>query len=126
MRVEGRFMIAQSYKNLTAWQKGIELVKEIYSLVDSLPKLEQYILVSQMLRAVISIPSNIAEGYRRGHRLEYVQFLCIAIGSAAELETQLIVAKNRYPNINYERAEKLLDEIQRLLYVTIKKLKEKK
>lgn len=116
-------MTAISYKNLTAWQKGIELVAEIYKLADQLPKIEHYILVSQMLRAAISVPSNIAEGYRRNHRLGYVQFLSISLGSAAELETQLIIAKNKYHNFKYEKAEKLLDEIQRLLYVTIKKLK---
>ena len=126
MRVDRRFMIAQSYKNLTAWNKGIELVKEIYSIADHMPKSEQYILVSQMLRAAISIPSNIAEGYRRGHRLEYIHFLSISIASAAELETQLIIAKARYPNINYGKAEKLVDEIQRLLFVTINKLKIKR
>lgn len=119
-------MAIQSYKNLTAWQKGIELVKETYRITDKFPKTEQYILVSQVLRAVISIPSNIAEGYRRGHRLEYIQFLSIAIASAAELEIQLIIAKDRYSGVDNTRAEKLLDEIQRLLYVTIKKLKEKK
>lgn len=119
-------MPANSYKNLTAWVKAIELVKEIYSITDRFPKTELYILVNQMLRAAISIPSNIAEGYRRGHRLEYIQFLSIAIASAAELETQLIIAKNRYPQADYHKAEVLLDEIQRLLYVTIKSLKEKK
>jgi four helix bundle protein len=120
-----RFMIVQSYKNLTVWNKGIELVKEIYAVVDALPKSEQYILISQMLRAAISIPSNIAEGYRRSHRPEYIQFLSISLASSAELETQLVIAKARYPKTDYLKAEKLLDEIQRLLYITIKKLKEK-
>ena len=119
-------MVAQSYKNLTVWQKSIDLVKEIYLIADSLPKMEQYILISQILRSAISIPSNIAEGYRRGHRAEYIQFLSIALGSAAELETQLVIMENKYTNVNSQKAEKLLDEIQRLLYVTIKKLKEKR
>lgn len=119
-------MVANSYKNLTAWIKAIELVKEIYNITDKFPKTELYILVNQMLRAAISIPSNIAEGYRRGHRLEYIQFLSIAIASAAELETQLIIAKNRYSTVGYQKVEFLLDEIQRLLYVTIKSLKAKK
>ncbi|MDR3643168.1 MAG: four helix bundle protein [Candidatus Doudnabacteria bacterium] len=116
-------MPANSYKNLTAWIKAIELVQEIYVITDKFPKMELYILVNQMLRAAISVPSNIAEGYRRNHRLEYIQFLSIAIASAAELETQLIIAKNRYPLVDYQKAEILLDEIQRLLYVTIRSLK---
>jgi four helix bundle protein len=78
-----------------------------------------------MLRAAISIPSNIAEGYRRSHRPEYIQFLSIDLASAAELETQLIIAKNRYGEIDYDKAEALIDEIQRLLYVTIRSLKQK-
>ena len=119
-------MPISSYKQLTVWNKAIELVKEIYIITDKFPKTELYILVSQMLRAAISIPSNIAEGYRRSHRLEYIQFLSIAIASAAELETQLIIAKNKYPQAGYEKAELILDEIQRLLYVTIRSLKENK
>lgn len=118
-------MPINSHKNLSAWIKAIDLVKEVYNITDKFPKTELYILTNQMLRAAISIPSNIAEGYRRGHRLEYIQFLSIAIASAAELETQLIIAKNRYLQLDYKKAEYLLDEIQRLLYVTIKKLKQK-
>ena len=104
-------MAAQSYKNLTAWQKAIDLVKEVYKITDHFPKTEQYILISQVLRSAISVPSNIAEGYRRRHRLEYIHFLSISIASAAELETQLIIAKDRYAKIDYSKAEKLLNEI---------------
>ena len=78
-----------------------------------------------MLRAAISIPSNIAEGYRRGHRPEFIQFLSIAIASAAELETQLIISKRQYSGISYSKAESLLEEIRKMLYVLIKKLKAK-
>lgn len=76
-----------------------------------------------MLRAAISIPSNIAEGSKRGHKPEYIQFLSIAIASAAELETQLIITKNQYPSIDCATAQTLLDEIQRMLYTIINKLK---
>ena len=113
----------QTYKQLIVWQKAIQLVNEIYAISDQLPKYEQYILISQMLRAAISIPSNIAEGSRRGHKPEYIQFLSIAIASAAELETQLIITKNRYLKVNCILAEQLLDEIQRMLYTIIQKLK---
>ncbi len=109
---------------MVVWQKAMELVGEIYSLTGRLPKIETYILSSQMLRAAISIPSNIAEGYRRSHKQEFLQFLAIAIGSAGELETQVIIAKKQYPQLDYRKIDGLLDEIQRILYVFIKKLKE--
>ena len=114
--------IIKSYKDLLVWQKGI-LVNEIYKIAAALPKAEQYILISQMLRAAISIPSNIAEGYRRNHRGEYVQFLSIAISSAAELETQIIIAKNRYSSIEYQKAEMLVGEIQKMFYSLISKMR---
>jgi four helix bundle protein len=75
------------------WQKGIEIVKDIYSLTKRFPKEELYGLTSQMRRSSISIPSNIAEGFKRSHNKEYKQFLNITLGSLAELETQLIIAK---------------------------------
>src|SRR3989344_4866217 len=82
-----------SYRELTVWQKGIDLVLEIYRLTNLLPKSELYGLASQMRRAAVSIPSNIAEGYSRNHRPEYVQFVKVAFGSGAELETQLTITK---------------------------------
>lgn len=83
----------KSYQDLTVWQKSMELVAWIYELTQHFPKEEMYGLVSQMRRSAISIPSNIAEGYSRRHRQEYIQFVRIAFGSGAELETQLIIAK---------------------------------
>jgi four helix bundle protein len=113
----------QTYKDLIVWQKSIQLVAEIYKISNQLPKHELYILVSQMLRAAISTPSNIAEGSRRGHKLEYIQFLSIALASAAELETQIIITKSQYPETDYTAAEKLIDEVQKMLYGIINKLK---
>lgn len=78
----------ESYKELEAYKKSYQSVLKVYQLTKSLPKEEMYGLSSQMRRAAISIPSNIAEGYVRGSN-EYVQFLKIALGSAAELDTQL-------------------------------------
>lgn len=104
-------MYIQSYKELIVWQKSIELVKDIYHLTDQYPKSELYCLISQMRRAAISIASNIAEGYKRRQLGEYVQFLGIANGSAAELETQIIISKDIYPTINFSQAEALLEEI---------------
>ena len=77
----------KSYKELIVWQKGIQLVTTMYAVTSSFPKTEQFGLTSQIRRASISIPANIAEGYTRGHRAEYVQFLRIAFSSGAELET---------------------------------------
>ena len=73
-----------------------------------------------------AIPSNIAEGAKRNHTLEFIQFLGISNASAAELETQLLISKKQYPNTNYAKAESLLVEIQKMLYVLIRKLREKK
>ncbi|MBU1863225.1 MAG: four helix bundle protein [Candidatus Omnitrophica bacterium] len=83
----------KSFKQLKIWQKGIEIVKDVYVITKKFPKEELYGLTSQMRRAAISLPSNIAEGFKRFHNKEYIQFLYIALGSAAELETQLIIAK---------------------------------
>lgn len=81
------------YKELIAYQKAYELVLQIYKLTDTFPKAEIYGLTSQIRRAAVSIPSNIAEGFMRGSK-EYIQFLKIALGSAAELETQLTLSKD--------------------------------
>jgi four helix bundle protein len=82
-----------SFKQLKIWQKGIEIVEDVYKLTQEFPKEEQYGLISQMRRAAVSIPSNIAEGFKRRHSKEYKQFLHIAFGSVAELETEMIIAE---------------------------------
>lgn len=112
----------KSYKELIVWQKSIELVKKTYKLTDGFPKNEEYCLSTQMRRAAISIPSNIAEGYSRKNLKEYLQFLRIAFGSGAELETQIVIAKDLYKNINYDDAESYLEEVLKMLNAIIKKL----
>lgn len=82
-----------SYRDLLVWQKAMELAVKTYSLSHTFPKSELYGLTSQLRRASVSIPSNIAEGYGRGSRKEYLQFLFIAQGSLKELETQTILAQ---------------------------------
>ncbi len=77
----------QSYKDLIAYQKGYKLALKIYQITKDYPREEIYGLTSQMRRSAVSIPCNLAEGYRRGHRKEYVQFLYMAHGSCSELET---------------------------------------
>lgn len=118
-------MKAQSHKDLIVWQKSMELVVEIYKLTNDFPKSEVYGLTSQMRRSAVSIPSNIAEGRRRGSRKDFAQFLNIAFGSGAELETQIEIAKSlRYADsLNYLLAEQLLDEIMRMLNTMISNLK---
>lgn len=87
-------MKAQSYKDLTVWQKAMELVTEVYSATQSFPRTEQYGLTSQIRRSAISIPSNIAEGRAKRSTKDYIRFVNIAYGSVAELETQLIISRN--------------------------------
>ncbi len=84
-------MKAGSYKDLMVWQKGMELSKQVYRLTKAFPQDERFGLVSQMRRAAVSIPSNIAEGQARHTSKEFVQFLSHAEGSVAELDTQLLL-----------------------------------
>jgi len=103
----------KNFKDLRVWQKGIELVKEVYKITGNFPKEELYGLSSQIRRAAISVPSNIAEGFRRRHNKEYKQFLSISLGSCAEVETQVIIAKElSYIDKNTE--EFLMDKIDHI------------
>lgn len=117
--------IIVSYKDLTVWKKGIELVKEVYALTDQFPKDELYGLTSQMRRASVSIPSNISEGKMRGTQKDYRHFLLHSFGSGAELETQLEIVK-QLPfgkNFDYNKVDSLLEEVMKMLNVLIRKLK---
>jgi len=81
----------RNFRKLEIWKEGIALVKQIYKLANELPKEEKYGLRSQITRAAVSVPSNIAEGCSRNSEIEFKRFLEIAIGSLFELETQLII-----------------------------------
>lgn len=83
----------ERHKELVVWQKSITLVKRIYQQTLSFPADERFGLTNQMRRCSVSIPSNIAEGYGRGHDKELIQFLRISLGSSSELDTQLIISK---------------------------------
>ncbi len=85
---------AKGFKGLTVWQKAYALTLDIYKVSKKFPKEEIYGLSSQLRRAAVSIPANIAEGYERNHRKEYVQFLFVSKGSLGEVETQLLLAKD--------------------------------
>jgi four helix bundle protein len=86
-------MTVKRYNDLIAWQKAMDLVEQIYMITRSFPKEELYGLTSQLRRAAVSIPSNIAEGHCRNGRREFVHHLSIALGSLGEVETQVIVAQ---------------------------------
>ncbi len=105
--------MVEHYKDLRIWQQSVALAKTIYALADTLPDKERYGLRSQITRAAVSVASNIAEGSRRKGTKNLVHFLSIALGSLAELETQLIIASE----IGYMKAEELpktLEEIDHL------------
>lgn len=106
-----------SHKDLIVWQKAMELVVKIYDLTNKFPKEEIYGLTSQIRRASVSIPSNIAEGKNRGTRKDYRQFLIIAYSSGAEMETQIEIAKRLSlgKNLNYDTIDKLLGEVMKML-----------
>lgn len=107
----------KSYKELIVWQKAMALAKAIYLLTEKFPKCELYGLISQMRRAVVSIVSNIAEGYGRKSTKEYKQFYAISYGSGLELETQMILAKELElaPAQEFRNAEALLVEVLKML-----------
>ena len=105
------------YRDLIVWQKAMDLVDEVYSLVKHLPREELYALSDQMRRAAVSIPSNIAEGHGRKARREFLQFLSIATGSVFELETQLsICVRQRYlTEEQVQKALALCEDVGRIL-----------
>lgn len=114
----------RSYKDLLVWQQAIELVIEIYKLTQKLPDTEKYALSSQMRRSAVSIPSNIAEGRSRSTRKDFINFLRIALGSSAELETQLIIAEKLqyFQEADFHRVSTQTSAICRMLHGMINKL----
>ena len=106
-----------SYKDLFVWQKAIDLVVHIYQLTGTFPKSELFCLTSQMRRAAVSIASNIAEGRARGTRKDYRQFIIIAFGSGAELETQLIIARRLSlgDDLKLREIDTLLEQVMKML-----------
>ena len=113
-----------SYKNLIVWQKAIEFVTVIYKTTKLFPSDEKFNLITQINRAVISVPVNIAEGYGRESSKNYLQFLRISRGSILELETLLLISKNLnyLPIEDYEKLTENLNEISKLLQGLIKSI----
>ena len=110
------------FKELVVWQKSMDFVDEVYALQREFPKPEVYGLGDQLRRAVVSIPSNIAEGHGRGSRKDYVHFLAIARGSVYETVTQLNIAKRQGYLTDISLAESHANEIARMLNTMISKL----
>ena len=114
----------RNFRNLDVWKKGIEVVKDVYGIVSTFPQQEVYGLTSQMQRASVSVPSNIAEGFNRFHNKEYRRFLYIALGSCAELETLIEIA-GELKYIDEQKKGSLLEKLDhesRMLSNLIKKL----
>lgn len=114
----------KDFKDLILWQRAMNLVVEVYDLVKKLPKEEFFALSDQIRRAVISIPSNIAEGQGRNSSKEFIHFLSIAKGSKAELETQLLlcVRINYLKELEIEKAMSLVEEVGKMLNSLQKRL----
>ena len=117
-------MKIRNFRDLEVWQLGRKVVLEVYKTTKIFPKDEAYGLVSQMRRAAVSIPSNVAEGFNRYHNKEYRNYLFISLGSCAELETQIEIACDlEYMKINERNILlEILDHESRMLRNLIKKL----
>lgn len=113
-------MKSSSYKDLKIWQMGKEVAVLAYKITKSLPKEEVYGITSQIQRSAVSIPSNIAEGSKRGTKKDFLNFIRIAQGSGAELETQLEIIKDIYPNIDKKEIDFLLSKIDVLMKMLFK------
>ncbi len=114
----------KSYRDLQVWRKGIELVKQVYAITQMFPRYETYGLADQLRRSAVSVPSNIAEGQARQHTGEFRRFLYIALGSAAEVDTQLVIACE-LGYIDEEHVapiEELIAEIRKMIYTIISRL----
>ncbi len=112
----------KTHKDLDVWKESMALVKEVYKLTENFPKEETFGLASQMRRAAVSIPSNIAEGAARNSDKEFIQFLHVSLGSLAELETQLLLSRE----LGFAKDEKLngsVEQIRRMLLGLIKYLR---
>lgn len=113
----------KSHKDLLVWQKSIALVSLVYQASKSFPADEIYGLTNQIRRAAVSVPSNIAEGAGRGTSKEFGHFLSISQGSLAELETQLVIARNLDYLVDIETLLTEIEQIRRMLIGLNRKLK---
>ncbi len=117
-------MEIQTYRDLIVWQRSMDLVEEVYKIVSLLPKEERFALSDQMRRSVVSIPSNIAEGQARKGQKEFLNFLSIAQGSKAELQTQILICErlNYLTREQTKKALALTEEVGKLIYAIVRKM----
>ncbi|MBI1794423.1 MAG: four helix bundle protein [Chloroflexi bacterium] len=115
---------ARNYRDLIVWQNAIKLAKEIYKLTEKFPKHETYALADQIRRAVVSVPSNIAEGQARKTPADFRRFLYIALGSLAEVDTQLILAQefNYLSKEDVDGMDGQIQELRKKLYALMNSL----
>jgi four helix bundle protein len=120
-------MKVRSYRELKVWQHSLKLAEEIYHLTEKFPKYETYALSNQMQRAAVSVPCNIAEGHARESTKEFLNYVSIALGSLAELETQLILAErlSYVGNKDLEMTFSEMDELGKMLRGVQKSLRAK-
>jgi len=119
--------MGESFRDLSVWQRAIQLTLEIYKLADAFPNSERFGLTNQLRRAAVSVASNIAEGYGRATKGEYIQFLGHARGSVSEVETQLVIARalSFGAKQKLDSTETLCSEVGRMLRVMMKSLQSK-
>ena len=118
----------RNYKDLKVWQKAYTLCLQIYEVTKSYPVEERFGLSSQLRRAGVSVPSNIAEGYGHKSTKQYIQYLYVSYGSICEMETQLLLAKDLHylKEVNFVELNSQLSEVERMLKALIKSLEKKK
>lgn len=122
LQMEKKVVPIKTYRDLIAWQKAMALAKQVYHLASGMPEGERFGLTSQMRRAAVSVPSNIAEGYGRGSRTEYARFLRIARGSLMELQTQVLLAEQLTLIKVSDQCRVLLMETDRVLQGLIRSI----
>src|SRR4051812_46581405 len=115
----------RTFRDLIAWQRGMELAKSVYAATQRMPESERFGLTNQIRRAVVSIPSNIAEGHARQSRADYLKFLRIARGSLAELSTQTELAWSLKMILPNPPLLSLIQEVDRILQALIASLEKK-
>jgi four helix bundle protein len=117
--------LGESFRNLAVWQRSIELTLAVYKLTSSFPDSERFGLTNQLRRASVSVASNIAEGYGRATRGEYIQFLGHARGSNSEVETQIVISKGLGFGSKemLQSTEELCDEVGKMLGAIMKSLR---
>lgn len=120
--------MGKSFKELIVWQRAIQLTVAVYKLTSEFPDAERFGLTNQMRRASVSIASNIAEGYGKSSRGEYLPFLGHARGSCAEIETQLVIVRQLgfRSNIKVDYADSLMNEVSKMLVALTKAVRHAK